>query len=292
MSSVTDIKAIAVDGGGTRCRIACVTLNGVSTVVVGAANAFSDFAGTVRVINEGLEELAQQLKLPVTELAAAPAYLGLAGVVDRDIAARLKQALPFSRVKIEDDRPSALRAALGAGDGIVAHCGTGSFFAAQNNKVMRFVGGWGPVLDDIASARWMGCKALSMSLYADDGLINHSPLTQHLLSSYKSTGEIVEIAARSTSSELGQLAQVVTEYEQQQDENAQHILQTGAALIADTVTKLGWKGEAICLTGGVGPLYQPYLPGHMQSCVSKAYGVPLDGAIELAHEFASESDRL
>ena len=47
MSNASTLTAIAVDGGGTRCRIAAVTDNGCEVVIKGAANAFTDLDGTV-----------------------------------------------------------------------------------------------------------------------------------------------------------------------------------------------------------------------------------------------------
>ena len=42
----------------------------------------------------------------------------------------------------------ALRGALGEKDGIVVHCGIGSFAASRIDGKSRFAGGWGPVLGD------------------------------------------------------------------------------------------------------------------------------------------------
>ncbi len=288
MTKQASIRAIAVDGGGTQCRIACVTSAGRETVIKGAANAFSDFEGTVQVINTALAELGERLAVPVHQLASAPTYLGLAGVVDSRIAENLRHALPFSTVKIEDDRPASISAALGTADGVVAHCGTGSFFASQQNNVQRFVGGWGPVLDDIASARWMGCRLLSLTLYAYDGLVDKTSLTKHVFTKYKSAAAMVDFANEASPSELGQLAKLVTQFEQQKDTTAMEIITDGAALITDTVLKLGWHNQPICLTGGLAPHYAPYLPADMQPCVVEAIGEPIDGAVELAVAFSQE----
>jgi len=199
--------------------------------------------------------------------------------------------LPFTVVKIEGDKESALRAALGQVDGIIAHCGTGSFFGVQRGGTQRFVGGWGGVLDDIASARWMGCRALTLTLYATDGLVNESGLTESIMELYTSPTAILEFASSASATEFGQLAKKVSEYRSQDDEVAVQIFNEGSALIANTVYKLGWKNELICLTGGVGPEYIPHLPEAMRRCVAEAKGEPLDGAIALALEFSLEASQ-
>jgi len=288
MNDASKITAIAVDGGGTNCRIAAIADNGCEIVVKGAANAFTDFDGTVQTITSGLHELSGNLSVSLDVLTDTPAYLGLAGVVDQRIARALQESLPFTIVKIEGDKRSAVCAALGSQDGIIAHCGTGSFFGVQSNNTQRFVGGWGGVLDDIASARWMGCRALSLTLYATDGLVSKSGLTESIMDYYTSPTGILEFASHASAIEFGQLARKVSEYSRQNDVIAVQIFNEGAALIADTVSKIGWNNGTLCMTGGLGPEYIPYLPQAMRCCVSEAKGEPLDGAIELARAFSRE----
>ena len=242
-------------------------------------------------LTSGLAELSDRLSVPVNVLADTPAYLGLAGVIDPSIVQALQKALPFTTVKIELDRHAALRAAHGTADGVIAHCGTGSFFGVQRDGRQRFAGGWGGVLDDIASARWMGCRALSLTLYAKDGLVNKSGLTDSLMDLYKSPVAIVEFASNAGAGELGQLAQKVSEYSAHKDKIAVQIFTEGAGLIAETVKALGWQSGPVCLTGGLGSEYIPYLPEALRSSVVAAAGEPLDGAIELAREFSLAAGR-
>lgn len=282
-------QALAIDGGGTKCRIAAVSETGFDAIVSGSANASSDFDGTIQSVSSGLELLSNHLSLPVQELTALPAYVGLAGVVDQSIAEHLRVALPFAQMKIEDDRPSALSGALGLGDGLIAHCGTGSFFATQENGVQKFVGGWGPRLDDVASSYWVGMRALTQTLYAFDGLVSHSTMTETLLSEYGSTGAIVAHAAESSPNEIAQVAQRVTQFATQKDENGLRILKQGAALVSEKLIQLGWlEGKAVCLTGGLAGHYKPHLQTSMHSDIAVPKGQPLDGAVMLARKFLME----
>lgn len=273
---------VAIDGGGTRCRVAFD--DGPRTIVVetGPANASTDFDGTVRQVTDGLTALAARVE---RDLSGLPAFVGLAGVVDDGIAERLRAALPLNNVRVADDRPAALRGALGPGDGVIAHCGTGSFFAAQVGGVMRFSGGWGSVLGDEASALWIAKLALRIALDCADGLHPPSPLTDRLLADLGGAPGIVAFAGKASPAQIGALARHVTEYAAAHDAVATRVMQEGADEIARTIPMLGWTpGMTICLTGGLGPNYAPYLPHEMQRHVAPPKGEPLAGAIALARE--------
>ncbi len=45
---------------------------------------------------------------------------------------------------------------------------------------------------------------------------------------------------------------------------------------------------ALCLTGGIGPQYLSYLPEDMRASVATPEADPLDGALQLARDFARE----
>ena len=133
-----DIAVIAVDGGGTRCRIALWDGSALTSVETGPANASTDADRAICEVLEGLKGLSGASGRTVDDLIRLPAFVGLAGVVDDDIADRLRQALPFEHVRIADDRPAAVRGVLGHADGVLGHCGTGSFHAAQIGGEIRF----------------------------------------------------------------------------------------------------------------------------------------------------------
>ncbi len=200
---------LAIDGGGTRCRIALQAGQDTTVVETGSANVSTDFDRTVTEISTALEALSTRVDMPpLSQLAAIPAYVGLAGLTGEAIAQRLTRALPFDRARVEDDRPpAALRGALGTQDGFVAHCGTGSFIASQLDGQRRIVGGWGgPVLGDPASAQWVGRHALSYTLDAADGLAETTDMARHFLSTLGGTAGIVAFATTARPTDFGALA--------------------------------------------------------------------------------------
>jgi glucosamine kinase len=290
MTSALSSLVVAVDGGGTRCRVAAYRGGKIECVETGPANVSTDFYGSVLQITQGLERLAAQLGLLVETLQEAPAFVGLAGVVGPEIAARVRGALPFEYARVADDRAAAVRGALGPRDGVIAHCGTGSFFAAQGAGTFRFAGGWGPILGDEASAQWVGRAALHLALRIVDGFRPTSPLAERLLSDFGGAAGIVRFAGKATPSAFGALAPLVTEHAKRGDALAGEIMRDGAAEVSCGLRLVGWRpGLAVCLTGGIGPYYADYLPKDLRDCVIERAGRPLEGAISLAQEFAQDA---
>ncbi len=213
---------VAVDGGGTSCRIAVLRDGVRSDVTTGSANVASDRGAAIQTINDALAELAGIAGLPLPALRKCPAYLGLAGVMSVADGAAVAQALALENGVVADDRIATIKGALEAGDGAVAGI-VGFSTKAQPRDYGRF-------------APWI-------SQAADDG-----------------------------------------------DAIAQELMQSGAAYIAKALRALGWEpGEALCLTGGVGPQYQPFLPAEMAACVTAPKGSGLDGALALAAQIGLET---
>ena len=280
---------LAIDGGGTRCRLAVQCGEAITSVETGSANISTDFEGAVRQVLEGLTALTAKTALDSKALAELPAFVGLAGVTGPEIAERLRDALPFKSMRVEDDRPAALRGALGTRDGVIAHCGTGSFFGAQSRGRMTFSGGWGPVLGDEASAQWVGRAALKSTLETVDGQRATSSLSQALLEQFGDASGIVRFAGIARPAEFGAIAPMVTAQAAAGDAMANFVLSAGASEIARSLTLIGWTaGQVICLTGGIGPHFKPYLPAPMQAAVVAADGEPLSGALSLARDLEKE----
>ena len=61
------------------------------------------------------------------------------------------------------------------------------------------------------------------------------------------------------------------------------LLKRGAAHVAAVLIKLGFRiGERVCLIGGVGDAYAPYLPTDMAIGLTEPRASALEGALELA----------
>ena len=282
-------SVIAIDGGGTRCRLALTTGRAPVEVEVGSVNVTSNFGAAMSELTRGLDALAAKAGMPLVDLATTPTYAGLAGIMDQDMAHKVAAALPQHHIRIEDDRHAAVCGALGTNDGVLAHCGTGSFMAAQVAGKTRLIGGWGAVLGDPASAQWVGRRALTLTLDVVDDLRPPSQLSDQLLAELTDSAGIVAFAARARPSEFGMLAPLVTKLASDGDTLAAQIMAEAAKSITDLLPKLGWSpGMALCLTGGIGPHYAPYLPGDIAASIAAPLGEPLSGAIALAQLYRDE----
>ncbi|WP_424830879.1 BadF/BadG/BcrA/BcrD ATPase family protein [Ruegeria sp.] len=289
MTRASDTIYLAVDGGGTSCRIALSYGAELRQIEVGAANVSTDFEAACAELKCGLHALAEEAGVEYEDLAGVPAYLGLAGITGDTMAEKLAAALPFRRVRVADDRASALRGALGPRDGVVAHCGTGSFIAAQIAGTASFAGGWGPILGDQASAQWVGRLALSRTLESTDELDASSDMTKDMLDQFGGVAGIVQAASSMSPTEFGALAPQVTKSARIGDAIAISILQQGAGYLSDKMSKMGWQpGMPICLTGGIGPHYRGFLPATMQAELAEPVGDPIAGALDLARAFQQE----
>lgn len=278
---------LAVDGGGTCCRLALQDGDELRVVEVGSANVSTDFDAALKTVRAGLCDLAARTGYSIDALESLPAFVGLAGVIDQKMAQKVEAALPFRRAYVVDDRPAALRGALGDRDGVIAHCGTGSFFAARIDNTVRFAGGWGPILGDPASAQWVGRRALARSLECIDGLAPASALFQALLIKFEDAAGIVRFASDASPADFGRLAPLVTEYAKAGDEMARDIVSAAGREVSRGLIGVGWKpGLPICLTGGIAAEYVEDLAAEMNASVVPPEGTPLNGAIALAHGFA------
>lgn len=285
-------SVIAVDGGGTKCRLVLDGANGRVAVEAGPANVATDFDAALANIRTGLAALAEAAAVTLDELFATPAYLGLAGAGEPALCARVEAALPLARVRVEEDRMAALQGALSDGDGAIAHCGTGSFFGLRRAGAVRWVGGWGAKLGDEASSYWVGREALSGVLAAVDGLRPSSPLSDALRARWGSPAGLVAFAAEASPDAIGKLALEVAAAATQGDALGRDVLDRGAGHVVAMLDFLGWSADLpICFTGGFAPAYAGYLPERMRAALVDPAAPPIEGAVALAWAFSAEGAR-
>jgi glucosamine kinase len=280
MSESDTGSLFGIDGGGSTCRFALMT-GGVRTELsLGAANAFTDRAGAIATLRDGITALASGAGLSQADVASARLHAGLAGIMTAADAADVAAALPVRQARVTDDRPTSLRGALGGADGTLAAIGTGSFFGRQNGGDTRFIGGWGFRLGDEASGAWIGRSLLSSVLHAVDGLRPMTPLIGAVLDDFDDAPSKLVTAAQDYSPrDFAALAARAVDAARQNDPLAIELMRDGAAWTIRAVTALGWtRAEPLCLIGGLGPHYAPF----MDADVSAPRGNALDGALALA----------
>ncbi|MHA6344606.1 glucosamine kinase nucleotide-binding domain-containing protein [Roseivivax sp. CAU 1761] len=275
---------IAVDGGGSSCRFLWADGGTRRLVTLGPANVSTDFDAALAVLRDGFDRLAGEVG---RDLRGAPACLALAGVIDAEIAARVRRALPLARAVVEEDWQAALAGALGGARGAVAGIGTGSFLARQGPGGARALGGHGLILGDEASGGWLGRQALARALHAAEGLAPETDLTRALLAERGGVSGIVAFAAAAGPADFARLAPGIVAAAAAGDAAARALMQEGAAYLERGLAALGWTGtEPLCLLGGLGPTYRDWLSEAARAALIAPRGSALDGAEARARRFA------
>ena len=271
---------LGIDGGGTGCRAAVADASGVvqGRGEAGPANIASDPVGAA----ENILRASQAAIAAAGGGAVVAAGLGLAGANAAGAPERLRAALPFGRVVVVTDAITAVKGALGAGDGIVAAIGTGSVFAVQRAGVIRQIGGRGLVLGDEASGAWIGRAVLRAALRAVDGFTPMTPLLSALIDEMGGPDGVVAFSLRARPVDFAELAPRLLD---SSDPAAQAVMAQAVADVAEAVAQLQQGGSLpVVFLGGLGPFFA----GRLQGCwdIRPALGSALDGALLLAREAA------
>jgi len=277
---------VGVDGGGTSCRAA---IAGADAVVrgegrSGAANILTDLDGTIRNIIEAAHMACRAAGVDPAMLESADAVLGLAGA---NIATTLSEAcaaLPFRRSTIETDALIATHGALAGDDGAVAILGTGSVFGEKRGDLVRTIGGWGFTVGDQGAGAALGRALLSEALLVHDGVRAGAPLATRVLNEFDDTPEAISAFAHTAvPGDFARYAPLIFRFADEGDAVALRILKAAAAEVDEALdVVLSGEADRLCLLGGLGSLYRPWLATHHQRRVSPPAGDALSGAVGLA----------
>lgn len=286
MSDSANNIIIGMDGGGTGCRVAIATRVGVrlGNAKGGPANPTYQPQEALANILAAIEAARLDAGISVEALAGADAFIGLAGIRDAKIAKFVASALPVRNARVDEDRITTVTGALAGGDGAVAAIGTGSFLARSIGDDTRYIGGWGFRLGDQASGAWLGHKLLRQVVLCVEGVADHTDLTREVLAHFGgNASKVFDFSNGASPADFGGLAPSVVAAARAGDQTATTLMQAGADYMLESLAALGYRtGEALCLTGGLGPLYTEFLPPAFGENVIKPKGSALDGAMLLA----------
>ncbi len=278
---------IGIDGGGTSCRAVLRAGQGEVRLSGGSANV-SDFTAAIGTIRALVLRLAESAGVGADALAGAALHLGLAGVTGPAMAERVRQALsdlvPGGRISVSGDDVTTIAGALGARDGSVAGIGTGSFVGRQAGGHITSLGGHGFLLGDDASGAWLGRALLRHILLAEDGIEPHSDLTRAVFADHDGDrAALIAFAIAARPAEFARLAPRIATAANAGDPVAEPLMGEGAHYIVRALKALGGAGQGVlCLTGGLGPFYRPFLPDPIAARIAAPEGSALDGALTLA----------
>ncbi|WP_223421568.1 BadF/BadG/BcrA/BcrD ATPase family protein [Tateyamaria pelophila] len=292
LSGITHLIC-AVDGGGTGCRalIADAGGNVLARASGGPANYTTNPAQAAQSVLDAVRAAARLINTPL-DMATLTTHVGLAGILTPHDVADMVARLPFAVCTVSDDRMTSALGVLGPRDGAVLAVGTGSFVAARRGADVTFWGGWGLAVGDQASGAWLGRAVLEHSLYAADGLVPQSALTRAVLSRFNDTPtEIATFAVQATPSEFATFAPMVVSAATDDDAAGRLLMSRGAEYLNKVLDLAGiTETETVCLTGGVGPHYEPYLQPAYRARIEPPAGVALDGALHLARQQLKERE--
>jgi len=286
---------IAVDGGGSGCRARIVSARGqtIGQAQGGPANLRSNFQGACESVCDVVTSAFKAGHLRPEQQSEAVAWIGLAGAGEPDeakaAAQHIRSTLGLAHVKVSSDRETTVEGALGQDDGVLALLGTGAFFAVQRGGTRHFVGGWGFLLGDECGGAWLGQQLLRQVAQAIDGMVRHSPLTHRTASYFNDDREhLIAFVRSATPADFGAFAPQLVEAAQQGDPVAAAIMERATGALVATLDKLQTRtAKALCLAGGLAPVYAARLPNVYRKILRPAKGTALDGAVALARSLAA-----
>lgn len=277
---------LGMDGGGSRCRARIRHRDGtiLGEAVGGASNIYQDFHGALATITATAAEAAAMADVPVGQLHAG---LGLAGIVTSVGAEKIEEAgLPFASVTADNDAYAACMGAFAGGDGGIVIAGTGSIGFALVGGTRHMVGGWGFQLGDHGSGAWVGHHAVRRAALAIDGLLQPTELIEDILSRTGRTRfDLSRWSEQAKPRDYAQFAPAVFERAAHGDVQGMMIVIEGAAAISNLGRALLARGAGrICLLGGLGQVYPPYLDADVKRALVPAGADAMDGAIMMARQ--------
>ncbi|MBN9219027.1 MAG: N-acetylglucosamine kinase [Mesorhizobium sp.] len=286
---------LGIDGGGTSCRAALATADGIvmGRAKSGAANIRTDLTGARSNIVEAARQAFVAAGQDPGLIPQTPAILGLAGANVGTYRQQLKAILPFSTSRVETDAEIALEGAVGSGDGAMAILGTGTAYMARKDGVSRAIGGWGFQVGDQGSGARIGRDLLEQTLLAHDGVRPASPLTQSMMAVFRDNPEdVVEFTTNAKPGDFGGFAPKVFEHAQKGDAVANWILDKAVADVEASLGALDLADDApLCLLGGLAPLYAPRLSARYRALLREPLDDALGGAVQMAARlFAGQAE--
>lgn len=278
---------LGIDAGGTHTRARLVSAAGkvLGTGEGGPANTPAGLAKGLLAIEEAWSQAVAQAGLTKAAVASIRAGLGMAGLNRRGVLQGLKDhRFPFRSIAFASDAAIANLGAHAGADGGVVIVGTGSVGFARVGERVFTIGGYGFPVSDEGSGAELGLRAVRRALWARDGRIAHSPLTQEVLDRFHgSAGEIVDWTARAAPADYGAFAPMVLDHAMAGDATAELIVQESARRIDNMIRTLFDMGAPhCCLTGGVAERMRDWLAASIRARLRTPLGDPLDGAILLA----------
>ncbi|MCG7393493.1 N-acetylglucosamine kinase [Microvirga sp. ACRRW] len=282
---------LGIDGGGTKCRARLRDAEGklLGEGSGGPSNIRLDPDLVWTSILTACREALHQAGLQESDLKAIPAGMGAAGAGQTSAVERLlSRPHPFASFAIDTDAHTAWLGAFNGGDGAILILGTGSCGYGGTGGQCRYVGGWGFEISDEGSGAALGRDLLRRCVWAHDGRIPSTPLSEALLGEFDNSLEmLVDWVGNARPGDYARYAPMVFDHAGRRDPLAIALIEesaAGATRIAERLLELG--APALCLFGGLAEPLRPWMPPSIQQVIVQPQADALDGAILLGRNAA------
>jgi glucosamine kinase len=282
---------LGIDGGGTKCRVRLRDTDGklLGEGSGGPSNIRLDPDLVWNSILTACREALGQAGLQESDLSTVHAGMGAAGAGQASAVERLlSRPPPFASFAVNTDAHTAWLGAFNGGDGAILILGTGSCGYGGVGGQCRYVGGWGFEISDEGSGAAMGRELLRRSVWAHDGRIPSTPLSDALLAEFDTDLEsLVDWVGAARPGDFARYAPMILEYAGRRDPLGMLLVENTAADAARIAMRLLELGApSLCLFGGLAEPLRPWMPPPVQQAIVPPLADALDGAILLGREAA------
>jgi glucosamine kinase len=280
---------LGLDGGGTKCRARLRDARGLllGEGSGGRANIRLDPDMVWNSVLAATREALAAAKLTDRDLGRIHVGMGAAGAGQTSSLDRfMARAHPFASMAIDTDAHAAWLGAFGGRDGAILIVGTGSCGYGSIGGQRHYVGGWGYEISDEGSGAAIGREALRHAIWAHDGRLGRTGLTDVILAEFDNNPEaLIDWVGTARGSDYARFAPTVLDHARRRDTIALGLVQKGVSDLAQIAIRLLDLGApALCLFGGLAEPLRPWLPPPIQDAIAEPLADALDGAILLARE--------
>ncbi len=284
---MSEFLFLGIDGGGTKCRARLRDAEGklLGEGAGGPSNIRLDPDLVWTSILTACGEALRQAGLQETDLSRVRAGMGAAGAGQKSAVARLlSRQHPFASFVIDTDAHTAWLGAFEGGDGAILIVGTGSCGYGVVGGQRRYVGGWGFEISDEGSGAAIGRDLLRRVIWAYDGRIPATPLSNAVLGDFSNDPEVlVDWVGKARPSDYARYAPLVLEHAHRRDPLGLELVRHAADEMAQIAMRLLDLGApALCTFGGLAEPLRPWLPPPLQQLIVPPRADALDGAVLLA----------
>lgn len=278
---------VGIDGGGTSCRARIRDAAGqlVGEAKSGSANILLGVNVAMESIIDAIAQAATLGGLTEADFSKMHVGLALAGAEQKS-AWQDFMALPhpFASVVLNTDAYGACIGAHNGDEGAIMIAGTGSCGIYLSGNQQHVVGGREFPISDQGGGAVMGLRLIQQVLLADDGIVEKTPLAEHVLGHFNhDIDQIVTWSKNALPRDYGQFSPAIFHYSTLGDSLAISMLKQTAADIEMFLVALNQKGATrICLMGSIAERIKAWLSPPVQAWVVDAQFDAIEGALMFA----------